>query len=151
MYDSIVNFVRNNALLSIIVFSFLITLSFTLVSKKFTNQSRLKELKDKSALLRKKAEEYKSNPEKLMEVNKEMMEMSGEQLKITMKTSLITIIPFILIFSFLKNLFQDAGINNIIYWGTDLPLIHDGAGWLLLYIVSSIIFSIILRKIMKVY
>jgi len=49
----------------------------------------------------------------------------------------------------LKSLY--SGVGDIIPWGADLPLVHTGAGWLLSYIIFSMIFSIILRKILKVH
>jgi uncharacterized membrane protein (DUF106 family) len=86
---------------------------------------------------------------KLMGLQKEMLSLSAEQMKHSMKPMLFTFLPLIAVFAGLKSLY--TGVGDIIPWGADIPLFHTGAGWLLCYIFFSMVFSITLRKILKIH
>ena len=145
-----VSFVQWNPLISIITFSFMITLVLTFLYKKLINQKKMEELKEEQKELRGKLKENKDNPEKLAQIQKEMMQASMASMKLTFKPMAITFIPIILIIYGLRNLYMNmANIGNIISWGANLPLIGNGAGWLLCYIFFGFIFSLILRKLFK--
>lgn len=147
----LVDFVQWSPLFSIIIFSFIITFILTLVYKKLMLKGKMDELKAKQKDLREQMKENKDNPEKIQEIQKEMMDASMKSMKLTFKPMLITFLPLILIFYGLRTLYVDAAnIGNIIVWGTSLPLIGDGAGWFLCYIVFGFVFSLILRKIFKI-
>jgi len=152
--NSLKTFTESFPLVSIIIYSFIITLFLTWVYKKTTNQKRMKEIKERTAELRKETMKNKDKPEKVMELQKEIMQLSMEQMKASFRPVLFTIIPIYLIFTFLKKIYTGLNIphgGNIIYWKADLPLVHDGAGWFLSYIIFGIIFNSIIRKIMKVH
>lgn len=140
-------------LISIILISFIVTFLQLFIYKKFTNQKEIKTLKEKQKELQKemkKAVKEKDN-KKLKELNKVAMETNLELMKHSIKPTIITFIPLILVFLFLKYAYTNAGIGNIISWNYNLPIIGDGAGWLLCYIFFSLIFGIALRKILKIY
>lgn len=144
-------FVKEFPLLSITVFSFIITLASTLAYKKFTDQSKMKELREQQKALQEKSKQFRNSPDKMLELQQEMMKLSTEQMRASFKIMFITLIPFILIFNYLRNLYVDAGIGNIVYWKVNIPLVGDGAGWLLSYLIISLVSSMFLRKILKVY
>ena len=147
-----VQFVTWSPLVSIIVFSLIITTGLSFLYKKLINKEEFERLKEKQKELREKAKEYKNNPEKLTGLQKEMIEDSMASMKLTLKPMMVSFIPLILVFYGLKKLYMDmVGVGNIISWTRNLPIIHDGAGWLLCYIVFSLIFSMILRKAFKIY
>ena len=79
------------------------------------------------------------------------MALSTEQMRASLKITAITLLPFILFFTFLGDIYTNAGVGNIMYWKANIPIFGDGAGWFLSYIIFSTIFSIILRKLLKVY
>tara|TARA_Y100000034_G_scaffold74325_1_gene89447 strand:+ start:32 stop:436 length:405 start_codon:yes stop_codon:yes gene_type:complete len=124
-----------NPKISVIVLSFVVTFIMTLVTKKFTNQSRMKELKDIQKACQIKLKDNRGNPEKMAEINKEMMQCSMELMKHSFKPLLITFIPLIIFFMWIRG----------IYSGTEL-----GKSWIWYYIVSGIVWSIVLRKVLKV-
>lgn len=144
-------FVTDYPLISIIIFSLAITLISVLAQKYFTNQVKMKEFRETSKVLQAKMKECRNDPKKLNELNEELMKMSTQQMRESFKLMFITLIPFLIIFKLLRDLYMNANVGNIIYWGKSIPMFGDGAGWLLSYIIFSLIFSIILRKIMKVY
>lgn len=118
---------------SIIGFSFLITLGMTLVTKYFTDQKKMKELKDVQKACQIKLKDNKGNPEKMNEINKQMMSCSMELMKHSFKPMLITLIPLLFIFWWIKEIYS--------------PIL---SGWIWWYIGTSIISSIILRKVLDV-
>lgn len=128
-------FMISNPKLSVILISFLVTLVMTLVTKKYTDQTRMKELKKIQKACQIDLKNAKGDLEKQQKIQKEMMECSMELMKHSFKPLLITFIPLILFFWWIRG----------IYTGTDLV-----SSWLWYYIGASIASSIILRKILKV-
>ena len=131
--EVLTNWMILNPKVSIIVLSFLITLVMTLVTKNFTNQSRLKELKDIQKACQIKLKGSKENPEEMKKIQKEMMECSMELMKHSFKPIFITFLPLILLFWWIRNIYTLA-----------LP------GWFWWYIIAGVISSIVLRKVLKV-
>ena len=121
-----------NARVSILVLSFLVTLFITIITYYMTDRKRMKELKDKQKALRVEIKKHRDNPQKMMELNKKMIEDMPEQLKHSFKPMLITMVPIIIIFAWLRSTFALTTIAKTWFW------------W---YVGSSIFFSIILRKV----
>lgn len=124
-----------NPKLSVIVIAFLITLVMTLVTKKFTDQDRMKELKKIQKACQIKIKDAKGNLEEQQKIQKEIMGCSMEMMKHSFKPLLITFIPLIVFFWWIKS----------IYMGTSLA-----GSWIWWYIGVSVISSIVLRKALKV-
>lgn len=140
---------------SLIVISFFITLVLTLVYKIFSDQEEIKASKDKMKDLNAKMKAEKDQ-EKIMAMQKELMQINMSHLKHSMKPMLITFLPLILIFWWLRLTFIPFG--NLIEYNLGIPGfcfvlrgICDGAGWFLVYVFSSIIFNFSLRKAMGVH
>ena len=70
----------------------------------------------------------------MKELNSELMKLTGVMFKSSMKPMFVTIIPFLLLFWWLRGIYE--------------PLM--GSGWIWWYIGFSVVSSIIIRKIMKV-
>jgi len=145
MLDSLFNTIFGWAvgpspLWGLLIVSLFLTLFTTLVYKFVTDQEVLKQIKGEMKEIRKEMKEAKDNPEKMLELNKRSMEKSMIQMKNSFKPMIITFIPLIIIFSWLKNTYEPIALN--------LLGIHS---WLLIYIIFSIIISIILRKLLKVH
>lgn len=119
--------------ITIIVVSFLITLVMTLVTKKFTDQKRMKELKDNQKELQKKLKEHPGDMAKMGEINKEMMSSSMELMKHSFKPMLFTFIPLLIFFWWLRGIYS--------------PIL---SGWIWWYIIAGVVSSIVLRKVLKV-
>ena len=120
-----------NPKVSILVISFLVTLFITVVRYYMTDREKMKDLRDKQKELRKEMKEYKDNPEKMMEINKQMLEGMPEQMKMSFKPMLVTMIPILIVFAWMRSTYALTSI---------------GGSWLWWYIGSSIVFSIILSK-----
>ncbi|MDP3916964.1 MAG: EMC3/TMCO1 family protein [Nanoarchaeota archaeon] len=132
----------------VIIISLLLTIMINIFYKLFTDQELMKNLKKELKDLQKEMKTLKDNPEKFMSKQKEAMTKNLEYMKHSMKPTLITFVPLILIFGWLKTSFADAG--DIVSWGFSIPLFGEGLGWLGTYFFSAIIFSIIIRKVLKI-
>jgi len=120
---------------------FIITLITTLVQKYATDQETLKKLKDEQKEIQKQIKEFKNHPEKMMELQKRQMALFPRQMKLSMRAVAFTGIPFILFFRWFYDFF--ATLNNPIFFGIFKR-------WFVFYILISLVFSSILRKILKV-
>ena len=123
-----------------IILVFLITLAMTLIQKYATDQETLRELKKEQKILQEEAKKYREHPEKLMEFQKKQMEFIPKTLKLSMRPIMITGVPLILFFRWFIDFFSAAGN----------PKFFGFFSWFWFYLISSIILSSILRKVLKV-
>jgi uncharacterized membrane protein (DUF106 family) len=135
-------------LVSIIIVSAILSFLLTWVYKLTINYPKYKELTDRQKALNKEIRETK-DPARMQEIQNEVMKLSMQSFKMSLKPMIITFIPVIIIFALLRNWYFDAGIGNIFFWKTNLPIVHDGGGWFFCYVVFSFIFSLVARKILK--
>jgi uncharacterized membrane protein (DUF106 family) len=119
--------------ISIAAFSILVTLISTLVQKWLTNQEHLKSLKKRQKEIQKELKGCKDGCV-MKELNAEMMKLTGVMFKSSMKPMFVTIIPFLILFSWLRSVY--------------VPLL--GNGWIWYYLGYSVVASMILRKVMKI-
>ncbi len=120
--------------------SFVLTLLVTVVYKYMTDQELLKSIKEEMKEIRKEMKEFREDPKKMMELQKKSMEKSMVQMKNSFKPMLITFIPLILVFGWLRKVYE---VTEVSFLGI--------SSWLMIYIIFSIIFSITLRKFLKVH
>ena len=90
---------------SILVLSLLISLIIVLIYKWMTDQNEMKRLKDELSSRQKQMKELKNDPEKLMKAQKEAMSVNMKYMGKSMKPTLITFIPIILIFGWMNTHF----------------------------------------------
>lgn len=107
MFEKILDFifgpiVKLHPLLAIAIFSFIITLMTTLIYRAVTDQKKLKEIKSKLKDYQSKVKEMKDDPEEALKVQKKAMEKNMEYMQHSMKATLFTIIPIIIIFGWLN-------------------------------------------------
>ncbi len=127
----IIELIQTNPRTSIIIISLIVTIFITVVRYYMTDRERMKEIKAKQKELRKEMKQYRDHPEKMMEINKKMLEDMPEQMKMSFKPMLITLIPILLVFGWMRAVYVGTAIADT---------------WLWWYIGSSIIFSIFLSK-----
>ena len=134
---------------SLIIISFIITLLTTLSYKYLTNQTEMKLLKEDLTRLKGDMKKHRDSPEKISTVNKELMEKNLKYMRHSMRPMLFTFIPIIIIFSWLRATFLPTG--DLFSWGFRLWPWGTGIGWLWTYLLSSIIFSTLMRKLFKIH
>lgn len=130
----ITEFIQNNPRLGLAIIAFVVSLFITIVTHFMTDKERMKEIKDKQKSLRQEMKQHKDNPAKMMEINKKMMEDMPEQMKHSFKPMIVTLIPLLILFKWLREAFAITAIAS---------------SWIWWYIGFSMLFSISLRKIFK--
>lgn len=151
MIQFLVDFVTWSPLVSMAIFSLIISIIMNVLYILLIDVKKMRELKEEQSNLQKEMKANKNDQAKMLEIQQKSLEISGKMMKMTMTPMFVTFIPAILAIYFLKMLYIDwVPVGNIIYWEKDLWLIHDGAGWFLCYFVFSVIFSTIIKKIFKI-
>src|SRR3989344_1002914 len=117
----------------LIIICFFLMLITTLIYKYFTDQEAMKNLKDEMKQIQDDMKKFKDDTGKMMELQKLSFSKMIESFKHQLKPMLITFVPFMILFPWLRLKYGDMG---------DLFL---GMGWFGNYLVFGIIFNIILR------
>ena len=134
---------------NIIVISFILTLIVDLSMKFLSNQKAMKFLKEEAESIRKEITKFKHDPQKMMELQKKQVESSMKYMKHSLTPTAFTLLPLLVIFNWLRNTFPPG--ETLINLPFTIPLIGSSLGWLGTYIISSIIFNLILRKLLKLH
>ncbi len=138
--------------LAVVVLATIITLTNTLMTKKFVNYKRIKEIQAEMNDHRKKMmESYKAKDEEAMKKSKgdepRIMQLQQEMMQLQYPM-FFSLIPIMIIFFWAKAAFVDTGIVVVLpftlpKWGTSL-------GWLGWYLMCSMPFTILFRKAFRV-
>lgn len=91
-----------NPLFGIFVISLIISILITVAYKYLTNQKLMKEMKEKIKLHQKNMKEHRNDKQKMMQIQKEAMEVNMQYMMHSFKPTLITFLPLILIFGWLN-------------------------------------------------
>ncbi len=95
----------------VLLISLFVSLLITLVTKYLTNQEAMKKLKEDMKEIQRQSKEAKGNAQRLMELQKRQMELTMEQFRHSLKPTLITFLPIILIFGWMGSVFAYEGIK----------------------------------------
>jgi uncharacterized membrane protein (DUF106 family) len=123
-----------NLYIGFILIIALTSLILTLAQKYLSDQKQLRELKKEQKILNEEMKKYKEHPEKLLELQKKQLEFIPKTFELTLKPIMFTSIPIILFFRWFGQ-----------YLNPEL-----GGWWIFWYIVGSMIFSTIFRKLFDV-
>ncbi len=88
--------------LGIVILSLILSLIVVLVYKYFTNQQEMKRLKEQQKEYQQKFKELKDKPDEMMKLQKEAMGKNFEYMKHSLKATLITMLPIILVFGWMN-------------------------------------------------
>ncbi|MDD5177733.1 MAG: EMC3/TMCO1 family protein [Candidatus Nanoarchaeia archaeon] len=143
MFDSFFNaifgkLIQWDPLGGLIVICLVLTFIVTLIYKFTTNQTLMKELKVKTKEYQLEMKKFKNDPQKLMEIQKQAMDVNMKYMMQSFKPMLFTLIPVIILFGWLTSVYETTPIRFI-----------GITSWLWIYIIFSMIFSIILKKVMR--
>jgi uncharacterized membrane protein (DUF106 family) len=131
----ITEIIEANPKVTIVLFAMAITLFVTLITKHFTDQTRIKELKQMQKNCQNKIKEKKGDIQSQAELQKQMLTHSMEMMKHSMKPMLITMIPLLLLFNWIRGMYSQTDIATSWFW---------------FYLVASLVSSPIFRKLLKV-
>ena len=132
--------IQANPRISIIIFSVVVSFLISLVQHFVLDKDKVRNAKAKQKELREKIKEHKDDQAKVMELNQEMFQHSMAAAKHSFKPLLITIIPALVFFAWMKNIFEETVIGGTSFL---FPV------WLWYYIGTAIVVSPIFRKLFK--
>ncbi len=132
----LLNFNLNFGMLTI---AGIIALFLTLIQKYTVDNETLRKLKQEQKLLQEEMKKFRGHPEKLLELQKKQFEFIPKTMDITLRPLIYTAIPIILFFRWFSDYF------------TALPgvKIFGFFSWFWAYLIFSLIFSMIFRKMLK--
>ncbi|MCS7134496.1 MAG: EMC3/TMCO1 family protein [Candidatus Pacearchaeota archaeon] len=133
------SFAQQNPLLSVIIFSFIITFFLTLLYKKLTDQKKAQEIEKKQKELREALKQCKNDPQKTIEIQKEMVHYSIESMKLSLKPMLISFVPLVIILGLLDKMYKNLKVGKILW----------ELNWFWTYVLFSFVFNLIFQKILK--
>ena len=96
---------------AVVILSFIVSLIIILITKYTTDQSLMKKLKDDIKEHQKQIKELKNEPAKVMEVQKKTMELNMKYMMHSLRPTIITFIPIILIFGWMSSTFAFDSIK----------------------------------------
>lgn len=132
--EFITTFAHASPKIFVILASVLVSLFISIVNYFVLNKERMREIKQRQKALQDEMKNHKDNPKKMMELQKELFSHMGESFKHTMKPMLITFIPIIIFFPIVRKALIDTAIGGSWFW------------W---YLGTSLIASLIFRKLFK--
>ena len=117
-----------------------ISLATTLIQKYATDQKTLKELRKEQKLLQQEMKKYRDDPQKMLELQKKSFEFIPKTMKLSMRAFAYTAIPLILFFRWFYDIFN----------AMDNPHFFGIFSWFWFYLIFTLVFSSVFRKILKV-
>lgn len=126
--------------IGMILIVLIISVFTTLVQKYATDQKALKELRKEQKILQDEMKKYKEHPEKMAELSKKQFAFLPKTFKLTSRAIMFTGIPFILFFRWFHDFFATLGD----------PQFFGVLSWLWFYLIATMVFSGVLRKLLKV-
>ena len=130
--ELIKSYPKPGVILIAVALSFLISL----INHFVLDKARVKEIKQKQKDIQAEMSAHRKagNHEKALELNKEMLSYTGEIFKHSLKPMLITMVPILVIFGFIKGIFSETVIAKT---------------WIWYYIGAALVSSMIFRKLFK--
>ncbi len=108
-----------------------------------TDQTLMKELKKDLKKYQEQMKLHKSDFVRMKEIQKKSMEVNMKYMKQSFKPMIITMIPFFAVFIWLRGIYENVIVIPLSFWAGHL-------GWIGTYIILSLIYTTIIRKLMKV-
>ncbi len=136
-----------NPIITLVAISFVVSLLSNIVMKYAVDKHKMESIKHRMDKIRKKIkdEKIKNNPEEFKKILGEQHSLMYEQMRISFKAMIINLIFLIPFYYYLK-----ISIGNISFnLPFELALIGDALPWWVLYIYYSILFTIIVKKLLK--
>ena len=116
----------------------ILALFMTVVQKYTTDQQALREMREEQKKMQEEMKKLKVGSKEHTEMSMKSMGFIGPMFKLSMRPIIYTAIPIILLFRWFADYFAVVSFKVF------------GLSWFWFYLIGSIIFSSILRKMMKV-
>ncbi len=131
-----------NVTIGMLLIVLAISLLTTVIQKYATDQKALRELKKEQKILQEEMKKYKDNPAKVAELSKKQFAFIPKTFKLTSRAIMFTGIPFILFFRWFNDFFAQEAFVDFTFFGF--------LSWFWFYLIATMVFSTVLRKVFKV-
>ncbi|MBU5575296.1 MAG: EMC3/TMCO1 family protein [Candidatus Aenigmatarchaeota archaeon] len=122
----------------------LIIFIITLLSKYLVNQEKVKQIKAEIKSLQEKIKELqKTNPSEANKHFYNIIMLNNKLMRLNLKSMVVSLLIFILFFPWLSSVF----LENVVII---IPYLNIKFGWLMWYLITSLTFSFLFRKILNV-
>lgn len=134
-------------IVTLTVIAFLVSLFSNLVMKFTLDHHKMKNLKERMEKLREKMKhkDFQKDPEKYKDLLNEQYSLLNEQFRLTFKTMMINLLFLLPLYYYLKKVIGDVHFVlpfKMLFVGSDIS-------WIWLYIFYSILFSFLIKKLLK--
>ncbi len=129
-----------------LILASIVVFSITMIYKFLIDQNKAKENKIQVNELQKKLKEVKDNKEETNRISTEMMKLTSQQMRSTMKPMFVVMIVAFLFLPWMSSTFSE----EIVSLPFSLPFFGNDFGWLAWYIVISVPLSMVFRKALGV-
>lgn len=122
--------------ISIILLALIITFFISLVNYFVLDKERMREIKSRQKRLQEEIKKHQKegNMDKAMALQKELLADMPEMFKHSLKPMLITLIPVLIFFSFVRGAYAQTSIASSWFW---------------YYLITALVGSMIFRKLLK--
>jgi len=127
-----------NLLWGMAILVLLLSLFMTLIQKYTTDQKTIREMRNEQKSLQEQMKKFEPGSKEHSELGMKSMKMMGPMFKLSMRPIIYTAIPIILLFRWFADYFALVDFKVWIF------------NWFWFYLIGTIIFGSILRKILKV-
>lgn len=131
---------------TVIGISFIISLISQFVHYKLTDQDLIKKKRARMKELQKKLTP-KSSKAEITKTQTELMSINSELMKHTMKPTMYTFLPMLIMFWVMNMTFQPYG--DLLQLPVSLPLFGPAISWLGTYIICSFVFTLTLKPLIS--
>lgn len=133
---AILDIIMTHPKISIIILALAISFIISLVNYFLLDKERMRQLKQRQKEIQEKIKHHQKSGdmEKAMALQKELLADMPELMKHSLKPAIITIIPMLILFSFIRGAFAQTSIAETWFW---------------YYLFTAIIGSMIFRKLLK--
>jgi uncharacterized membrane protein (DUF106 family) len=122
-------FLRLPPLLAVLLISLLISVIMNLIYKWMTDQKKMKAMREELKKHQQDMKKHKQNPKKMMEIQKKAMEINMNYMMQSMKPTIITFLPIILIFGWLNGNLAYEPIHPGVSFNTTMVLQAGTTGY----------------------
>lgn len=138
-----------NDMLGVFIIAAAISIFITVITGKVVDQKKMKATKARMKEYQEKVKKAKTdgNTKEMNRLNKEMMSLQGDMFSNSFKPMLFTIVPILLIFSWLR--YYVPSDINVVKLPFYLPIWGNELGWFGWYFIVSIAVSPLVKKILN--
>lgn len=128
-----------NLVIGMTILVLLLSIFMTLIQKYTTDQKTLREMKEEQKKLQEDMKKFQVGSKEHTELSMKSLSSIGPMFRLSMRPIIYTAIPIILLFRWFTDYFA---LVNFKFFGF--------LSWFWFYLIGSIIFSSVLRKVLKV-